>query len=530
MKDLTTIRTELEQLGIKNVGNVFWNIRTPQLYEEIVRRQEGLIAHLGPIVVRTGQHVGRAPKDRFIVREPSSHDKVWWGSVNLGIEEDRFTALFRRLQAYLQNKDIFVQDCYAGAAADYQVHVRVINTHAWHNLFARNMFIQMKSPEESQTHNPEFTVIQAPRFSALPEVDGTNSEAFILLHLGQKLVLIGGTSYAGEIKKSIFTMLNYLLPQGQVLPMHCSANVGHQGDVAVFFGLSGTGKTTLSADPDRLLIGDDEHGWSDQGIFNFEGGCYAKVIRLNPQAEPEIYECTRRFGTILENVGLNFESRRLDLDDDSLTENTRAAYPISHIPSALREGVAGHPDHIIMLTCDAFGVMPPVAKLTTAQAVYHFLSGYTAKVAGTELGVKEPQATFSACFGAPFMALPPSVYGRLLMEKINQHQVKCWLVNTGWSGRPSGEGERIRIAYSRAIINGILGGRLEKEEFSPDPLFQFLVPQACEGVPPEVLDPRAGAEDKAEFEDRAQKLLADFQQNFKPFEPDFPPEIREAVL
>jgi phosphoenolpyruvate carboxykinase (ATP) len=530
MKDVTTIKTELQQLGIKNVGNIFWNAGTPKLYEEIVRRQEGQIAHLGPIVVRTGQHVGRSPKDRFIVREPSSQDKVWWSSVNLGIEEERFMDLFHRLQAYLQNKDIFIQDCYAGAAPDYRVHVRVINENAWHNLFARNMFIQMKSFDEAKTHKPEFTIIQAPQFSAMPEVDGTNSEAFVLLHLEKKLVLIGGTSYAGEMKKSIFTMLNYLLPQGKVLSMHCSANVGHQGDVAVFFGLSGTGKTTLSADPRRLLVGDDEHGWSDQGVFNFEGGCYAKVIRLNPEAEPEIYECTRRFGTILENVGMDFESRRVDLDDDSLTENTRAAYPISHIPSALREGVAGHPNHIIMLTCDAFGVMPPVARLTTAQAVYHFLSGYTAKVAGTELGVKEPQATFSACFGAPFMALPPGVYGKLLMEKIQQHKVKCWLVNTGWSGKPYGEGERIKIAFSRAIIKSILDDRLEQAEFAPDPLFKFLVPKACEGVPPEILDPRVGAPDKARFEDQAKKLVTDFQQNFTQFEGEISPEIREAAL
>ncbi|MBW1990766.1 MAG: phosphoenolpyruvate carboxykinase (ATP) [Deltaproteobacteria bacterium] len=530
MKDPKTVRQELESLGIKNVGQIFWNATTPQLYEQVVRRNEGLIAHLGPIVVRTGQHVGRSPRDRFIVREPSSQDKVWWSKENLGIEEDRFHNLFLRLQAYLQNKDIFVQDCYAGASPRYRIHLRVISENAWHNLFARNMFIQMKTPEEAAHHKPEFTIIHAPRFSALPEVDGTNSEAFILLHLARKVVLIGGTSYAGEMKKSIFTMLNYLLPLDEVLSMHCSANVGRGGDVAIFFGLSGTGKTTLSADPDRLLVGDDEHGWSDEGVFNFEGGCYAKVIRLNPQAEPEIYECTRRFGTILENVGMDYLTRRVDLNDDSLTENTRAAYPITHIPSALRDGVAGHPSHLIMLTCDAFGVMPPVAQLTTAQAVYHFLSGYTAKVAGTELGVKEPQATFSACFGAPFMALPPSVYGRLLAEKIRRHEVKCWLVNTGWSGRPYGEGERISIAYSRAIIRNILTDKLEQAEFSPDPLFGFLVPNSCEGVPPEVLDPRAGAPDKDRFEERALRLLADFRQNFRQFEAEIPPELREAVL
>lgn len=530
MKDQTELRKELELIGIRNVGAIYWNAHTPQLYEEIVRRQEGHIAHLGPIVVRTGQHVGRSPKDRFIVREPSSQDKVWWSSVNLGIDEAAFNAMFYRLQAYLQNKDIFIQDCYAGAAPDYQMHLRVINERAWHNLFARNMFIQMKSAEEARMHEPEFTVIQAPRFNAVPELDGTNSHAFVLLHLGKKLVLIGGTSYAGEIKKSIFTMLNYLLPQGQVLSMHCSANVGKEGDPAVFFGLSGTGKTTLSADPERFLVGDDEHGWSDQGIFNFEGGCYAKVIRLNPEAEPEIYECTRRFGTILENVGMDFDTRRLDLDDDSLTENTRAAYPISHIPSALREGVAGHPRNIIMLTCDAFGVMPPVAKLSTGQAVYHFLSGYTAKVAGTELGVKEPQATFSSCFGAPFMALPPNVYGKLLMDKIEKHGVACWLVNTGWSGKPYGEGDRIKIAHSRAIIKGILTGSLERSEYAPDPLFRFLVPKSCEGVPPEVLDPRLGTTEKGRFEDRARKLLADFQKNFQQFAEEFPRQIQDAVL
>jgi phosphoenolpyruvate carboxykinase (ATP) len=392
------------------------------------------------------------------------------------------------------------------------------------------MFIQMKSPEEAGAHKPEFTVIHAPRFSAVPELDGTNSEAFILLHLGKELVLIGGTSYAGEMKKSIFTMLNYLLPQGKVLSMHCSANVGQKGDVAVFFGLSGTGKTTLSADPERLLVGDDEHGWSDLGIFNFEGGCYAKVIRLNPQAEPEIYECTRRFGTILENVSMDDENRRLDLDDDSLTENTRAAYPISHIPSALREGVAEHPNNIIMLTCDAFGVMPPVAKLTTEQAVYHFLSGYTAKVAGTELGVKEPQATFSACFGAPFMALPPTVYASLLKEKIEKHKVACWLVNTGWSGSPYGEGDRLKIAYSRAIIKNILDGQLEGAEYFTDPLFRFQVPKTCPGVPPEILDPRSGAPNKAQYEERAKQLLADFQKNFKQFENEAAIDIGAAIL
>ncbi len=511
------VRPELEQQGFRNVGNIYWNPSTSHLYEEIVRRQEGNIAHLGPVVVRTGHHKGRSPDDRFIVKEPSSEGKVWWGNVNKGIEEDRFTNLFYRLHAYFQNKDLFVQDCYAGADLDYRIPIRVITETAWHNLFSRNMFIQIKGPEEIQNHQPEFTVINVPRFHAIPELDGTSSEAFILLHLGKKLVLIGGTSYAGEIKKSVFTMLNYVFPQESVLSMHCSANVGEKDDTAIFFGLSGTGKTTLSADPNRRLIGDDEHGWSDQGVFNFEGGCYAKVIRLSEEAEPEIYECTRRFGTILENVSFDHNSRRVDLDDASLTENTRAAYPISHIPSAIREGVCAHPRNVIMLTCDAFGVMPPLAKLTPQQAVYHFLSGYTAKVAGTEEGVQEPQATFSACFGAPFMALPPAVYAKLLMKKVQQHNATCWLLNTGWVGDPYGETDRIKIAYSRALIKNILDGTLDGEEFERDPLFGFMIPRACTGVPSEILNPRNFTTDKQRYEDRAKKLAHDFRKNFEQF-------------
>jgi len=519
------VRPELEKLGFKNVGAIYWNASTSILYEEVIRRREGNVAHLGPVVVRTGHHVGRSPNDRFIVKESSSEDKIWWGAVNKGIDENKFMNLFYRLQAYFQNKDVFVQDCYAGADPKFKIPIRVVTERAWHNLFARNMFIEMKSPDEIPTHNPEFTVINVPRFHAYPELDGTNSEAFILLHLGKKLVLIGGTSYAGEIKKSIFTALNYYLPQEEVLSMHCSANMGADGETALFFGLSGTGKTTLSADPDRKLIGDDEHGWSDNGIFNFEGGCYAKVIRLSQEAEPEIYECTRKFGTILENVTLDSISRRLDLNDDSLTENTRAAYPISHISNALRSGLGGHPENIVMLTCDAFGVMPPVAKLTPEQAVYHFLSGYTAKVAGTEIGVKEPQATFSACFGAPFMILPPTVYARLLMKKVQEHNVKCWLVNTGWVGDPYGKGERIKIAYSRAFIKNILSGDLDKVEYERDPRFSFMIPNSCPGVPSEALNPRNSARDKDDYDKRAEKLSQDFKKNFKQFEPHVSAEI-----
>ena len=523
------VRPELEELGFRNVANIYWNASTPHLYEEIIRRREGNIAHLGPVVVRTGHHMGRSPEDKFIVKEPSSVEKIWWGSVNKGIEEEQFMRLFYRLQAYFQNKDVFIQDCYAGAALAYRIPIRVITETAWHSLFARNMFIQIKTREKARDHRPEFTVINVPRFHAVPELDGTSSEAFILLHPGKKLVLVGGTSYAGEIKKSVFTMLNYVYPQESVLSMHCSANVGDNDDPVIFFGLSGTGKTSLSADPKRRLVGDDEHGWSEEGIFNFEGGCYAKVIGLSKEAEPEIYECARRFGTILENVSLDHDTRRLDLDDASLTENTRAAYPISHIPSALRVGVCGHPKNVIMLTCDAFGVMPAVARLTPEQAVYHFLSGYTAKVAGTELGIREPQATFSACFGAPFMALPPVVYARLFTKKIQTPKVKCWLLNTGWVGKPYGEGERIKIAYSRALIRNVLNGALEKGGFERDPFFGFMTPKACEGVPQEILNPWKSSSDKARYEQRARRLGADFREHFKRFRNDVPREVLDAA-
>ncbi|MGD8386171.1 MAG: phosphoenolpyruvate carboxykinase (ATP) [Desulfobacteraceae bacterium] len=524
------VRPELEALGFKNLGTLYWNPSTPHLYELIVRRREGLIAHLGPVVVRTGHHVGRSPNDRFIVREPTSEDKIWWGDVNRDIDEQHFTNLFYRLTAYLQNKDVFIQDCYVGAEPARRIPIRVVTETAWHNLFARNMFIRFLDPAEAETHTPQFTVINVPRFSAIPELDGLHSEAFVLIHLGRKLVLIGGTSYAGEIKKSVFTMLNYFYPQESVLSMHCSANFGEKGDSAIFFGLSGTGKTSLSADPDRTLIGDDEHGWSDEGIFNFEGGCYAKVIRLSREEEPEIFETTRKFGTILENVFIDHNTRRLDLNDDSLTENTRAAYPISHIPSAFRGGVCGHPNHIIMLTCDAFGVMPPVARLSVEQAVYHFLSGYTAKVAGTEVGVKEPQAVFSACFGAPFMALRPAVYADLLMKKVQQHNARCWLVNTGWAGKPYGEGTRIRIAHSRAIVKAVLSGALDRAEFEKDPVFGLEVPKEVKGVPPEILNPRNASGDTAAYDERARKLAGDFRENFKPFEKDVPDEVRKAAL
>ncbi len=517
----------LDAHGITNTNQIFWNLSTPALYEQAIRRHEGVMAHLGPLVVRTGQHTGRSPNDKFTVREPSSADHIWWGKVNRPFEPDRFKALHQRLVSYFQLKDVFVQDCWAGADPQYRLPVRIITEDAWHSLFARNMFIQARAAELAG-HVPEFTVINCPRFHAIPDIDGTNSQAFIIVNFAQKLVLIGGTSYAGEIKKSIFSVMNYLLPFKEVLPMHCSANYGPAGDTALFFGLSGTGKTTLSADPSRTLIGDDEHGWSNNGVFNFEGGCYAKMIRLSAEAEPEIYETTRRFGTILENVMIDAENRHLNLDDDSLTENTRGAYPISHIPNATREGKGGHPQNIIFLTADAFGVMPPIARLTADQTMYHFLSGYTAKVAGTEKGVTEPQATFSTCFGAPFMTQRPIVYANLLGKKITEHGVKCWLVNTGWTGGPYGVGSRIKIIYTRAMINAALNGELDNVDYTVDPIFGVHVPTSCPNVPSEVLMPRNTWDDGNAYDAQARKLAGMFAENFKQFSAEVPEGIKAA--
>jgi len=518
----------LENHGIHNVGNVYWNLSTATLYEEIVRRREGLISHLGPIVVRTGHYTGRSPNDKFIVQEPTSKKDIWWGKVNKPIPKEKYDILFHRVMANIQGKDLYVQDCYAGVDPDYQVPIRIITEYAWHSLFARNMFVQIDDSDKRKKHMPEFTIIDLPRFHAVPELDGTNSEAFIVVNFGEKLILIGATSYAGEIKKSVFTILNYLLPSQNVLSMHCSANIGKKEDVALFFGLSGTGKTTLSADPKRRLIGDDEHGWNDKGIFNFEGGCYAKVIRLSEDAEPEIYQTTRRFGTILENVAIDYNTRRIDLDDDSLTENTRAAYSVTAIPNAEVSGIGGHPQNIIMLTADAFGVLPPVAKLTPEQAIFHFLSGYTAKVAGTEKGVIEPQATFSTCFGAPFMALRPSIYGKLLGEKIKRYDVDCWLVNTGWTGGAYGIGKRISIAHTRAIISAILEGKLSEVEMKEDPIFNINVPTTCEGVPQDILTPRNTWNDGAAYDDKARNLARMFRENFKEFDFNVSRDIKQA--
>jgi phosphoenolpyruvate carboxykinase (ATP) len=522
-------RHGLEELGLRNLNEQYWNLTTGALYEHVVRRREGQISHLGPLVVRTGHYTGRAAKDKFVVREPSSQDNVWWGKVNQPFEEQQFSHLFDRFRAFLQGRDVFVQDCVAGADPQYAVPIRVITANGWHSLFARTLF-RIIPRESLHEHRPQFTVIHSPMFHAAPEIDGTNSEAFILLHFAKGLILIGGTGYAGEIKKSIFTVMNYLLPLKSVLSMHCSANIGPGGDIALFFGLSGTGKTTLSADPKRRLIGDDEHGWSDNGVFNFEGGCYAKVIRLSKESEPEIFNACHRFGTILENVGFDNWSRRVDLDDDSLTENTRGAYSLTQIPNHEPSGRGDHPKNVFFLTCDAFGVMPPIARLTPEQAMYHFISGYTAKVAGTEAGAgDEPTAAFSACYGAPFMVHHPFKYAQLLSQKVSQHGVNCWLVNTGWTGGPYGTGKRMSIKHTRALLNAALEGKLESVETRADPVFGVRVPVTCDGVPAEVLDPKKTWKDGKAYDAKARELAGRFRENFKAFEGEVSEEVRAAA-
>ncbi len=519
----------LDNHGITNVDGVHWNYTTTALVEEAVRRHEGVLAQGGALAVNTGEYTGRSPNDRFIVEQDPSRADINWGSVNCPFDPDKFDALHARMLAYLQERDLFVQDCYAGADPQFRLRVRIITETAWHNLFARNMFIQ---PDDSELGDfqPQFTVIQAPGFQAVPEKDGTNSEAFVIINFEKRLTIIGGGSYAGEIKKSVFSVLNYLLPPQGVLPMHCSANMDADGGTAIFFGLSGTGKTTLSADASRTLIGDDEHGWGPGGVFNFEGGCYAKVIKLSEEAEPEIHATTRSFGTVLENVVVNMDDRSLDLDDSSLTENTRASYQLSAIPNASQTGRAPQPSNIFMLTADAFGVLPPISKLTPEQAMYHFLSGYTAKVAGTERGLKEPQATFSPCFGGPFMPRHPSVYGRMLAEMMAARGVDCWLVNTGWSGGGYGVGERMPIAHTRALLNAALDGKLADVLTVPDPNFGFLVPQSCPGVPAEILNPRDTWADKDAYDAAARHLTQLFEENFAKFEGHVDDKVKAAAI
>ncbi len=511
-------RNGLGQHGLKDLRTAYWNLDTAALYEETLRRGEGQLGEGGALVVLTGKHTGRSPKDKFIVREAATEGDIWWGDVNVAIDEAGFERLHGKLVDYLKDRDVFVQDVHAGADPDYRLPVRVVSESAWHSLFTRNMFIQ---PPESELGDfqPQFTVLHAPFLQADPEVDGTNSESFIVVSFARRTVLVGGTVYAGEIKKSIFSILNYLLPERGVLPMHCSANIGPAGDTAIFFGLSGTGKTTLSADSSRQLIGDDEHGWSDRGVFNFEGGCYAKVIRLSREAEPEIYATTGRFGTVLENVVIDPVTRRLDLDDNRYTENTRASYPLDFIPGVVESGQGGQPKNIVMLTADAFGVLPPISKLSPEQAMYHFLSGYTARVAGTEKGMgAEPSATFSTCFGAPFMPRHPSVYAKMLGEKMAATGANCWLVNTGWTGGAYGTGERMKIAHTRSMVRAALSGSLDQIAAARHPLFGLAMPESCPDVPAEVLNPRNTWNDKQAYDLTARDLTQRFEANFKQFE------------
>src|SRR5271157_3563854 len=520
----------LDYLGLTNLRKVYWNLPTETLYEEVIFRGEASISHQGPIIVNTGKHTARAASDKFLVREASTEDRIWWGQYNRPFSPDQFDELFARLQGYLQGRDVFVQDCFGGADPDYRLPVRIITEYAWHGLFARNMFIKPQSAEEYRRHTPEFTVIAAPGFKAFPQIDQTPTETFIVINFAKKLCIIGNTAYAGEIKKSVFTLLNFLLPLNDgVMTMHCSANVGQAGDVALFFGLSGTGKTTLSADPKRGLIGDDEHGWSDNGVFNFEDGCYAKVIELSETAEPEIFACTRRFGTVLENVVFDPVTRLIDLDDASITENTRASYPLDYIRNAVPEKRGGHPKNIILLTCDASGVMPPIARLTPNQAMYQFISGYTSKIAGTEVGLgKEPEMTFSTCFGAPFMVHHPYYYADILKRKIERYNVKCWLVNTGWVGGPYGVGKRISIKYTRALLSAALTGKLDRVPYKTDPVFGFEVPTQCPDVPEDVLDPAGSWPDKKEYDKKYRDLASRFAENFKKFEDHTPRDVIEA--
>ena len=524
MSTETTTSLPRESLTLVEHGlfpiRIHANLTPPALIEHALRRGEGQLTDYGAFAAVTTPHTGRSPKDKFVIEEPGGADQIW-REKNPRLDPVAFERLHDDVRGYLDAREVFVQDLFAGADPAYRTPVRFISPNAWHALFVRNMFIRAL-PAELAHFRPGFTVLHAPDFQADPARHGTRSSTFVVIHFGKKLVLIGGTRYAGEMKKSIFSALNYLLPAAGVMPMHCSANVGASGDTAVFFGLSGTGKTTLSADHSRQLIGDDEHGWSDRGVFNFEGGCYAKVIRLRPDTEPEIYRATQTFGTVLENVVLDPTTRAVDFDSDHLTENTRACYPIHYIPNYMPGGSGGHPRNIVFLTADAFGVMPPIARLTPEQAMYHFLSGYTAKVAGTERGVTEPSATFSACFGAPFLPLHPGVYARMLGERIARHNAKVWLLNTGWTGGPYGVGTRMKLPHTRAMVRAALAGELDKVSFTKDPVFGFEVPTAVPDVPSAVLSPRTTWSDPAAYDAQARKLATMFRENFDQYRAEAP--------
>jgi len=517
----------LERHGIQPLGHVHWNLAPARLYEESFARKVGALVHMGALATLTVPHTGRSPKDRFLVRDDATESTVDWGAVNVPLSPEHYAALRADAVMHLGRHDLFVLDARAGADRAHGMNVRVVSESPWHTLFAYNMFLRL-GPAEHERFEPDFTVLHAPGLKAEPERHGTRTEVAIVVNFTAREVLITGTHYAGEIKKSVFSVLNQVLPDRGVLPMHCSANVGPDGDVALFFGLSGTGKTTLSADPARGLIGDDEHGWGDEGVFNFEGGCYAKTIKLSREGEPEIYRATQMFGTILENVVLDERTREIDFDNASITENTRASYPIHYIENAVLSGRGGHPKNVVFLTADAFGVLPPVARLTPEQAMYHFLSGYTAKVAGTERGVTEPSATFSACFGAPFLPRRPGVYAKMLGERLREHGSAVWLVNTGWSGGAYGTGSRMKLAHTRAMVHAVLGGRLSGARYQSDPVFGLQVPTSVPGVPDEVLRPRDTWPDGAAYDAAAAKLAKMFKENFARFEGQVSAEVRAA--
>lgn len=521
--------TTLADQGFESDAELHWNLGTGPLVEAAVRNGEGMLSKDGPFVVETGKHTGRSASDKFIVRDAETENNVWWGKTNVGMTPEHFATLKQDFLAALKDKkQLYVADLFGGSQPEYRVNVRVINEFAWHNLFIRTLLVRPEA-EELANFAPEYTIIDLPSFRADPERHGCRSETVIAVNFSEKLILIGGTRYAGEMKKSVFGILNYLLPTKGVMPMHCSANIGPDGDTAVFFGLSGTGKTTLSADASRTLIGDDEHGWSDTAVFNFEGGCYAKMINLSAEAEPEIFATTKRFGTVLENVVIDPVTREIDLDDNSLAENSRGSYPIDFIPNASEDNLGPVPQNIIFLTADAYGVLPPISRLTPEQAMYHFLSGYTARVAGTEIGVTEPTATFSTCFGAPFMPRHPSVYGNLLKERINKGGVTCWLVNTGWTGGKYGVGSRMPIKATRALLNAALDSSLNTAEFRTDPNFGFEVPVSVAGVDDQILDPRATWADKADYDKTAATLVSQFVENFAQFAEHVDASVMESA-
>jgi len=516
--------SQLIALGI-NPSKVYRNLSPTKLVELAVQKNEGMVTSTGSLSVKTGKYTGRSPEDRFIVYDDETHDTVDWGKINQQFPPGKFDKIFAKMKKFVEGKEIFVFDGFVGADRENRLSIRVINDHAWQSLFARQLFVR-PTQGELEHHEPEFTLICLNDFESIQEIDGTSSNIFIMINMSKKLVLIGGTSYAGEMKKSMFSVMNYILPTRNVFPMHCSANIGKNGDTALFFGLSGTGKTSLSADPNRMLIGDDEHGWSDNGVFNFEGGCYAKCINLNPEAEPQIWNAIKS-GAVLENVIIDKQTLKPNFDDASLTENTRAAYPLDYIPGAVIPSVGGHPKVIVFLTADALGVLPPVSKLTNEGAMYHFLSGYTSKLAGTERGIKEPKATFSACFGAPFMPRPAAVYAKMLGEKIKQYNTTVYLINTGWSGGPYGVGKRINIKYSRAMVTAALTGELDGVKYRHNELFNLDIPTKCTNVPSDILDPKNTWIDKDSYELSAKKLAQMFVDNFDKFK-DIPKEIRNA--